>query len=138
MGKKHIIDCDANPLVRDGLKVESHRKGGQIVWSPERIALYLSKHQKGGKYVLGHDLRKELESLPVLNACVLDYLLAHSELIPKRWKGKAVFFWGTIYCDTDVGLCVRYLDWDDDRWNWYFDWFDHDWSGDSPAAMLIS
>jgi len=32
-----------------------------------------------------------------LNASVLDYLLDHEYLIPKRWKKYQVVFWGTIY-----------------------------------------
>ena len=32
-----------------------------------------------------------------LNANVLDYLLEHPELIPKKWKKYRIVFWGTIY-----------------------------------------
>lgn len=135
---KHLIDTDANPFVPDGWKVESHRKGGQIEWNPERITLYLSKHQKGGKCIGGHDLRKELENQPVMNANVLDYLLAHPDLIPKSWKGKAVFFWGTIYRSADGSLCVRCLDWNGGRWGWDYNWLGGDWGDDGPAAVLAS
>jgi hypothetical protein len=135
---KHLIDCDANPFVPEGWKVEQHRKGGQLEWNPERIALYLSKGQQDGKYIGGHKLRKELEDKPVLNACVLDYLLAHPDLIPESWKGKVVFFWGTIYRSADGGLYVRCLYWDGGRWSWDCLWLGLDWHGGHPAAALAS
>jgi hypothetical protein len=85
---EHLINCDANPFVPRGWKVEEHKKSGQIKWDPAKILLHLSKNQKGGKVINGNNLRKELENLPVLNANVLDYLLANPHLIPNKWKGK--------------------------------------------------
>ena len=58
------------------------------------MALHLDKGQQNGKWIVGNALRKVLAGKPVLNANVLDYLLANSHLIPEEWKGKATFFWG--------------------------------------------
>jgi len=135
---KHLIDCDVNPFVPDGWKVEQHRKAGQLEWNPERISLYLSKRQKNGGDIGGHDLRKELESQPVLNACVLDYLLANPELIPESWRGKAVFFWGTIYRDAVDRLYVRHLYWYGGGWGWYYYWLGGVWRDCCTAALLAS
>lgn len=131
---EHIIDCDADPFVPEGWTVESHKKGGRFEWKADRIALHLADGQKSGKWMRGNDLRKELESQPVLNACVLDYLLAHQELIPEEWKGKYVFFWGTVYCGSDGDLHVRYLYWNGLCWYWRCRWFERDFSDRSPAA----
>jgi len=47
-----------------------------------------------------------------MNANVLDYLLAHPELIPEDWKNKYVFFWGTIYRYSSGGLrSLPLLEW---------------------------
>jgi len=137
---EHVIDCDANPFVPDDWSVEEHRKGDQFKWNKEaqRDALYLSKGQQGGKYIEGNKLCKELEGKPVLNANVLDYLLANPHLIPEEWKGKAIFFWGTIYRDRDGDLCVRCLLWSGDRWDWGFDWLGYDWDDNDPAAVPAS
>lgn len=136
---KHLIDCDADPfLPNDWKKVEEHRKAGQLEWDPTKVKLYLSECQQNGKFINGHDLRKELTGRPVLNACVLDYLLAHPELIPDEWKGKVVFFWGTIYCVSVGNLCVRYLYWSGDGWHGRYNWLDGDWIGSNPAALLAS
>lgn len=132
---EYVIDCDASPYVPDGWKVEEHQKGGQFKFDVSRINLYLSAAQKKGS-IEGNKLRKELAEKPVLNANVLDYLLANPHLIPEDWKGKYVFFWGTVYRHSDGRLCVRYLYWDGDGWRWSF-WLG-DWDGNDPAALRAS
>lgn len=134
----HVIDCDADPFVPNGMKVVEHHKGGQLEWHAEKVALYLSKLQKNGEYIDGNKLRKELESMLVLNANVLDYLLAHSELIPEEWKSKAIFFWGTIYRHSDGTLYVRCLKWDGGQWHWYDYWLDYDFNSGYPAIVRAS
>ena len=133
---KHFINCDADPFLPKGWKgVEFHRKQGQFLWEPEKVRLHLAEGQQSGS-VVGTDLRTALEGKPVLNANVLDYLLAHPHLIPESWKGKLVFFWGTIYRLADGSLCVRYLSWDGSRWHWSCGWLDGRWRGRNPAAVL--
>ena len=133
--KTHIIDCNKKPFVPDGWKVETHIKGGKMKWSIPQ--LYLSEKQKSG-YILGTDLQKKLADKHVLNANVLDYLLAHPELIPEEWKGKYIFFWGTIYRGSDDYLYVRYLCWFGGRWNWGNHWLGRGWDGYDPAALRAS
>jgi len=132
---KHVIDCDADPFVPAGWKVEEHKKGGQLEWDPSKVSLYLSEYQKGGRFIQGYDLRKELEGKPVLNANVLDYLLDHPELIPEEWKGKAIFFWGTVYRYSGGSLYVRCLYWGGSQWRWDYDWLVDDWFDDRPVAL---
>jgi hypothetical protein len=133
---EHVIDCDASPFVPDGWKVEEHQKGGQLKFDASQIELYLSATQKKGS-IEGNKLRKELAGKPVLNANVLDYLLANPHLIPEEWKGKYVFFWGTVYRDSGGRLCVRFLYWHDDGWDWGR-WGGRSWVSDDPAALRAS
>lgn len=137
--ENHVIDCDAEPFVPDGWKVEKHKPGGQFTWDLDRVGLYLSKEQREvGNYIDGKGIRRELERRPALNANVLDYLLEHTELIPEDWKDKEVSFWGTVYRDCDKrGLWVRYLYWDSGWWRCNLSWIDRAWYGSSPAAILI-
>ena len=137
-GQYVIIDCDSDPFIPDGWTVEEHRKGGQFQWDSAKVSLYLSKRQKGGKLITGDDLRREPEGQPVLNANVLDYLLAHPELIPDEWKGKYIFFWGTIYRNRVGRLYVRDLAWNGDGWRWSYRWLDSVWFSDNPAAIRAS
>lgn len=136
--KKITIDCDKQPkILYDGWKIEEHKKMGKLVWDPENIELYLSENQKT-EWIHGNELRKELEDKPVLNACVLDYLLEHQNLIPDSWKGKYVFFWGTIYRNSYGRLCVRCLYWGDGEWRWSDGWLGSGWSVNNPAALRAS
>jgi hypothetical protein len=138
----HVIDCDADPfLPSDGWRVQEHRKDGVIVWDPSKASLYLSKHQKGDKYIEGNDLRKELADKPTMNANVLDYLLKNPHLIPEDWKKddrgntRCIFFWGTVYRHPDGNRCVRYLYWYDGAWRWRCDWLGVDFLGHYPAVL---
>lgn len=133
--RQHIIDCDAQPFMPNGWKVEEHTPGGQFEWDIEAISLYLSDEQQPcGKRKGGDELRKELAGKPVLNANVLDYLLAHTNLIPEEWKDKYLFFWGTIYLDSDGDRCVRYLHWRGSG-PWGRGWLINSWDANDPAAV---
>lgn len=147
---EYFIDCDAdpfNPWANDRFTIEEHQRGGQWKFDPKRVELFLSSSQKGDKIlegIEGNKLRKELAKKPVLNANVLDYLLAHPELIPDEWKKnengntRYIFFWGTIYCDIDGRLYVRYLRSSDRVWHWSYFWTVRDWFGHCPAAVRIN
>lgn len=141
---KHIVDCDTDPFVSNGWVVEGHIKGGQFEFEPKKISLYLDEAQQNGGMIVGNKLREKLKGKSVLNANVLDYLLAHPELIPHEWKEKLVFFWGTIYREdsvayySDGSLYVRCLRWDHGSWFWGYDWLQNDFCGDYPSAVLAS
>jgi hypothetical protein len=140
----HVIDCDADPFVPDGWKVEEHKKGGQFLWDAAKVELYLSKNQQKGRVIEGNKLRKELENDPMFNANLLDYLLKNPHLIPEEWKKdekgntRYIFFWGTVYRDSGGYLDVRALYWDGGAWRWSYGWLDHGWDGRIPAARRAS
>ncbi len=131
---KHIIDCDADPFVPDGWKVEEHKKGSKFEWSQTKVKLHLDDAQVKGS-IEGNKLREKLASESVLNANVLDYLLKNPHLIPEEWKGKYIFFWGTVYRDSGGGLCVRCLYWFDRQWYWDSYWLDYGWRSYDPALL---
>lgn len=130
-----VIDCDADPFVPRDWKVKEHKKGGQWEWDLTRVKLHLSPNQRDGKIIEGNKLRTELASEPVLNVNVLDYLLAHPELIPEEWRGKLIFFWGTIYGISDRDICVRYLDGCGSQWNWGYRCLNGIWHGSNPIVV---
>ncbi len=133
-----IVDLDAEPYVPDGWSVIEHRKGGQFKWDATKVKLHLSKKQRGGGAIDGRKLREELKGRPVYNANLLDYLLENPHLIPEEWKGKDVFFWATVYGDSDGDPCVRHLDWHGDRWGWDSYGLGSGWSVHCPAAVPAS
>ncbi|MEK7602339.1 MAG: hypothetical protein AAB472_02545 [Patescibacteria group bacterium] len=134
----HVIDCDADPFVPDGWSVEEHQKSGSFEWDASKVELWLANGQKNGKILEGNKLRKEMAKKVPFNACVLDYLLANPHLIPQEWKGKYVFFWGTVYRDSRGNLFVRYLYWSGDGWLWGDRWLDDGWRGSYLAALRAS
>ncbi len=130
------IDCDAKPLVPDGLKVENHIRDGVLNWNLSAVVLHLSPNQQNGRVIKGHKLLKELEKEPVLNANVLDYLITYPELIPDDWKRIGwIFFWGTRYRDDAGGICIRHLFWSGYRWFWGCLWLDDEWN-DRRYALI--
>ncbi len=134
---KHLIDLDADPFVPDNSwHVEEHIKGGKFKFDPKKVVLCLYEEQQNGGVINGNKLRKKLKGKSVFNANLLDFLWAHPNLIPEEWKGKVVYFWGTIYRPSDDRLYVRGLIWYNDEWRWRCLWLDKDFDDNSPAAVL--
>lgn len=138
--KNHIIDCDKPPRIfAKGFTVETHSRMGLLEWDPAKAGLFLAPCQKKEYFVKGTQILKELARKQPLNGRVLDYLLDHPELIPGRWKTMedyeelgleddetldpniTIFFWGTLY-HRKGGRCVRYLEWDGQRWSSNWEW----------------
>jgi len=135
----NIIDTDAYPFCPDGWRVEEHRKAGKLEWDPAKVILHLDKGQKNGRWLEGNKLRKALKNQPVMNACVLDWLLAHPKFIPEEWKDRRVFFWGTIYFDQGDGLFyVRHLSWNGEKWYWNCYRLDSNWGDDNYLAAMAA
>lgn len=139
-----VVDLDATPFVPWGWQVHPEDQTHNVVkgrfeFAPAKIALYLSEKQRGNGRIEGNKLREELKARPVFNANLLDWLLKpeNQHLIPKEWKGKAVFFWGTIY-RTDGRLFVRFLRWHNGGWGWSCCWLVDDRGDVSLAAVSAS
>ena len=149
----HVLDLTTIPkLPFDGAEIVENkgagvvrleRRGDDLYLDGKKIELHLSPKQKKGT-IGGNDLRKYLEGKPVLNAAVLDYLLAHPELIPDSWKKNKegntlyTFFFGTIYRRADGNLYVRCLCWDVGRWVSRYRWLGSGWNVCNPSALLAS
>jgi len=118
LAQQSVIDCDAKPFVPDGWRVRRHFKMGPLKWHPNNVGLFLMPDQVTNGFAEGGYLRTRLRKEPVLNACVLDWLLARPELIPDEWKGNSVFFWGTEYIRDGGIVCIRCLRWSRKGWDW--------------------
>lgn len=129
------VDAEVDPFVPNGWQVERHTKGGVVKFDKSKLALFLDEKQRGKGSIVGNELQKKLETQPILNANWLDFLLKHQHLIPESWKGKAVFFWGTIYRNQDGRLCVRYLYWYGVTWISDDSWLGHVFVSGYPAAV---
>lgn len=129
---EQTIDCDTDPYVPSGWKVEEHQKGGQLKWDASQPGLYFPHSNEGSR------LRQELKGKPVLNANVLDYLFENPHSIPEEWRDEKVFFWGTIYRSNYNGdLFVRYLFWGAGYWDWHYHKLDLSFSN-NPIVLKAS
>ncbi len=138
---EHFVDCDGLPTIPKNLRIEEHKKRDHIKLDISSVHLSLSLQQMKRETEKGDELRKLMAADSPLNANVLDYLLAHTELIPEEWKkdsrddSRCIYFWGTIYGDAGPSLYVRYL-YFKDRW-WYssFKSLNSDFGPNEPAAV---
>ena len=134
--RKYMVDLFSTPSIPSGLAIESHQPGpADWEWDATKVALYLDDGQKAGGAIKGDKLQKKLEGKATYNACLLDFFISNPQLIPDSWKGKIVFFWGTIYCDSDGDLCVRDLYWGDGAWRTGSSYLDYGWDSDFPALV---
>ncbi|NUM25051.1 MAG: hypothetical protein HUU49_00330 [Candidatus Buchananbacteria bacterium] len=135
---KYIVDLDADPMVYRDWKVEEHIKGGQFEFDQVKVGLHLDEEQKEGGVIIANKLREKLKGQPVYNANLLDFYLAHPNLIPDEWKGKVIVFWGTIYRNSRDRLLVRCLFCLNDKWSWIYRQLDCDRFGTpAPAAVAV-
>lgn len=123
------IDCNLDPQMPSGLSLRGegteHRKMGKITIekgadgklhaNTVEVIRFLSPYQKNGKVIQGHKLRNELANKQVLNACIMDALLANPQLVPDEWITGYTFFWGTIFRSTGGDFYVGCLSWNGDR-----------------------
>lgn len=111
------IDCDADPCVPLGLRLQRHQKQGTVTWNASRVSLWLVDQQLVHEtWTKGRVIQQELLGKNVLNANVLDFLLARQHYIPSEWKGggniRGLFFWGTIYLTEENEPFVRCMVWE--------------------------
>ena len=140
----NIIDFDATPLsiptglsIRDEDQIAS-RFRGKWTFNYKDLRTYLSEKQGRG-FILGSDLKKDLEGQPVVGAQLLDFYLnkKNRHLIPQKYKWKMLFFWGTIYRDSKGTLYVPCMNWDGLWVHGSFFWLGHHFP-QTPSALSIA
>ena len=100
------------------------------------LTLNLEPEQENGS-IKGEILAERLKKT-ACNASVLDYLIKHPESYPEDWKGRYVYFWGTIFRSSDGSLCVRSGYWSVGEVVSNYGWLFIGWNGLSPSASLAS
>lgn len=100
------------------------------------FVLHLEPEQEKS-YLNGEVLAERMKEKG-LSASVLDYLLENPEKIPKEWKGKWIYFWGTIFRNANGVLYVRYLYFDDGAWQTNYFWLGFGWLVHSPSTVSAS
>lgn len=137
-----LIDCSARLFIPKTWAVEKRdqiksRFRGRLDLDSAKIVLHLAEAQQTG-IIVGIELLKLLEGKLVLPANVLDFFLTNPQFIPESWKGKRVFFWGTIYRDRGGLLYVRCLCWSGGQWGWDRTYLAFGFGAGGLAALLAS
>lgn len=143
-GPRRLVDCDAQPYIPDGWRIERHTCRGLIEFDPARIELFQHEKQKKGGTITGDDLFDAVKDRIGLNACVLDHSLENTGNLPGSWKKddqgrtRYIIFPDTVFRDSDDFLYVRFLFWDDGRWDWDDFRLDDDFDDQYWVALLAS
>lgn len=88
------MNTPTSSRVPKGFEIKSHYHSSDLK-RKFKINLCAYGRQNQNSWEEGHDIKKYLSN-PLCD-CVLDRLLDHPDRIPSDWKGKLVFFWGTVY-----------------------------------------
>lgn len=142
IGLKSKVVCDDTtniPRCFDGWCVVQHSGVGSLEWNPRKVGLHLEAGQENGQRLSGDELRVSLEEQKVFNSCALDWLMSNQRRIPRKWQGKHIFFWGTLYQVVGGGgdLYVRYLFRSGRRWRWSFYRLTGEFSGYDPCVVVL-
>ncbi len=132
-------------------RVKIERRGDDLYLDGKQIVLYRSKEQEEDqkislRFILGHNLRKELDLRGNnVSAVVLDYLADHPEFWPESWKKDKqgntlrVYFWGDIFRNLLTGeLYVRCGYWENGKVELSSMPLDRAWRAIHPSAALAS
>ncbi len=92
----------------------------------------------GETYVRGEEklLRLKASGKIRLDAKVFQTFWENNDLIPESWRGKTVFFDGTVLRRPNGDRCVLCLCWNGVKCHWYCYWLEHDWDVRNPSAFL--
>ncbi|MEI7620601.1 MAG: hypothetical protein WCJ57_03465 [Candidatus Falkowbacteria bacterium] len=128
-----LVDLSAKPFCPEQFLVEKHVGWGFWEFNHKLNLYYLKKRRK--EVVRISSLCEEFLDSQLLNANVLDYLLANQKDIPEKLKGQRIYFLGTIYAHSPKTLCVRYLFWNDSEWSWGVNCIDNFFSDKDSIAL---
>jgi hypothetical protein len=131
------VDTDIDPFCPRGWRIESTRRCGRVEIDISRIERRLSKVQRDGGRLTCDQFLAEFGWVG-LTAHALDWLLAHKELIPESWKGRLLFFPGTVYQFHVGNRCIRYLVFEGGDRGWSEGWLGADFDIGCQVALLAS
>lgn len=121
----------------NGLFYAELKSDGQFGNDREIVILRSELQQKNGKAIQSSELLEELTDKSVLNANILDALLAYTRLIPKEWRtGEGIFFWATRFRSSKGELYVRSFRWSGARWESGHYCLETQWISGPSAASL--
>lgn len=141
-GEEVCINGDADPHIHvpsEAGYIWSHIKNGQRRWSSFCADLCEIEEREAslsGKEIQARMQRALMGERALGNANVLDFLLAHTSLIPEDWREYIVLFWGTVYTNAVGEDLVRGLYWDECTWATHY-YPVHDYFGEHGVSVTV-
>ena len=106
------------------------------------LSAVMLKHmlEDGEPPVVGEERQKRLKAAGYisLDARVFETLWNNQHLIPESWKGKSVFFEGTVLVSPSGDRYVLYIFSTGKQWNWDYYCLNDHWYGNNPSAVLAA
>ena len=102
------------------------------------ISLETTLKESDNGRVQGEEKLRRLKDSGVirLDAKVFQFFWDNKHFIPESWKGKVVYFDGTVLRSPSGSRCVLCLFWTGGAWDWYCLWLDRGWLAARPSAVL--
>jgi len=140
---RYTIDCGADPFIPDGFSLVEHIGSGLFEWDPAspRVSLYFPKLDASGRFIEKEEVLKGVGKLCLLNANMLDLLLASPFLYPEEWKKETyghytfICFWGTTYRNGGVDY-IRSLYYNGESLRQHLHRLDRGFDANSPIAVM--
>jgi hypothetical protein len=132
---EHLIDCRIEPKAPEGTGWILYNHSSSVAYFPwDSSEVWLLNPEP----MLGSEVQNLawVQQWSPMPANVLEYLLAHQELIPPEWADTNVYFFGTTYVDGQERELVRCL-FRDIRGIWQEGrrFLDQHWEGNIHVAM---
>jgi hypothetical protein len=143
------VNLDLDPVAPfNGAVQTKHIKQGKVRFeyrsdedelyiNSKKFVPWLSQKQLAGQSIQGIKLEPQANKNNSLNATAADWIYEHPEFMPKKYQGKAWYFWASEWT-SDGHRYVRYLFWGGTSWCRRYDWLGDHWGAGGPSASLAS
>ena len=132
------------PANSDGLTGEEQQCAASLALREIDLSkvLLVTRLMGSETFMVGEELLSRLKTGTsiMLDAKIGQTLLQNPHLIPDSWKGKEVYFIGSVLRQPNGDRCVLCLYWDEGtemRWKWRCTWLESELTDDDPVAVLV-
>lgn len=120
------VNADAPARMNRGLTLAKHSRLGTLTLEPRDGKLFVNGREltlvscteANGAMMTAEAAMKATEARRPLNSTVRDFLAENVKLIPKDWKGKSIFFPGTVFSTPSGDPCIPFI-YEMCGWSWH-------------------
>ncbi len=95
---EYYIDARDNPFSPyPTFKMVEHLNQGFWKWDEDVARIKEVVHSPRHKVITAHELRERCAKDAIGNANFIEFFILNKHLVPEEWRGKNIFFLGTLY-----------------------------------------